>query len=175
MPRKPLAPTIPAEYIALRALPVPFTEAGKQDRTEKLAALVETMVPALAAVFDATNGKASSFTLGPSAAVQLAIDTEARLAALGVPKAERGGTVVTMSSGGPSANSYRYAAAGTSFSLRRDTKGSWSLVSCARIDVHPKQPARTLLRVSAAARDAIVRHALVGIEVAPSPADVPAA
>ena len=158
---------IPADYIKLRMTALGFEmPATKEARIERTVALVAAFRPALESAFSAVNGKADAFTLNASDAITLAIETEQRLAAMGVPKGDRSGVVVTMSSAGPDASAYKHRAIGTKFSLRRDSKGSWALVDVTRIDVFPKQTAKSLLTVSAAARDAIIRNAMDGIQVA---------
>lgn len=155
-------PAIPAAYIALRESRV-YTEAATAARKAELAAMLDSFKPALAAAFDAVNGRASSFTLGAADAVTLAIETESRLESLGVPKASRTGATVTCTSGGPSAKAYKYRAIGTRFTLRRSGKGDWTLTSVERVELHAKQSGRLALRVSSSARDAILRRAMDGI------------
>lgn len=166
-------PVIPAEFVAARMKPLTwsYTEAK---RAETLSGLLDGFRPALLAAFDAVNGRAGSFTLSTSDAINLAVETEERLAEMGVPKASRPGTVVTMSSAGPSASAYKYTATGTEFALRRNTKGDWLVERVARITVYPKQSSRTRLVVSQDARDAIVRRALDGIDTHPQPAAIAA-
>jgi hypothetical protein len=154
---KNTAPTIPAAYIDLRAKPRADVAA--------LSASLDTFRPALEEAFGAVNGRASSFTLGASDAIAAAIDAEHLLAVKGVPRTLRGGSSYTVSSSGPGANAYHHAAIGTRFTLVRDSKGSWKLDAVARINVFPKQPRRETLTVSPAARDAIHKAAMNGIDV----------
>ena len=152
---KNTAPTIPAAYITA----APSVDAAI------LAPMIDTFRPALRAAFTAVNGKADSFTLSSLDAMSAAIDAEKALATKGVPKALRAGTHYTVSSAGPGANAYKHGAIGTRFTLRRNSRGDWSLANVARIIVHPKHPGREYLTVTPAARDAIVRKALDGLAV----------
>lgn len=151
---KQTRPIMDAAYIAARIRGVP-----QVDLTEMSA----SFRPAIEAAFATANGRATSFSLGYSDAVDLAIETEQRLEKLGVAKALRGGAIVTRSSSGPSANAYKYAAIGTSFSLRRNNRGDYILENVRRISVHPKEAGRWHLTVTQAALDAITRSALAGI------------
>lgn len=157
-------PVIPAAYINARMRPLSWSYT-QDAKTRDLCELLETFEDAIVEAFRAANARASSFTLTSPEAVNLAVETEERLASLGVPKADRSGATITRSSAGPSANSYKYSAAGTSFTLRRNSKGDYELVEVKRITVYPRQAERTHLTVSEKARNAIVRHALDGISV----------
>ena len=120
--------------------------------------------PALVEAFRAANGKASAFALDHDAAIARAIAAERDLEKRGVPVALRAGCEVWEASAGPDAAAYRYDAVGTRFGLRRDSKGGWALISVERISVRPRQRGCVALRVTAAARDAIIRRALDGVE-----------
>jgi hypothetical protein len=160
-------PAVPAEYIALLSTPLyaGATDAAKAERAEAVVRMLDTFRPAIEARMAAVNGRATSHTLGASDVIAAARETEARLEKLGVPKKARGGAELVLSSSAPTAAAYKYRAIGTLVTLRRDTKGSWLLVEARRIEMQPKQSSRSTLRVSAEARDAIVRRALDGIEV----------
>jgi hypothetical protein len=108
--------------------------------------------PALADKFAQVNGKAESFTLQPSDALDTASWAEARLEALGVPKSARAGAEVVRESPGPVANAYKHGAIGTAYTLRRTSAGHYDLISISRVTVYPRQKAVRALRVSAAAR-----------------------
>jgi hypothetical protein len=176
MTKKTPTPRIPAAYIALIEKSAPlvarennilqYEKESLANYRAKIAALWAEFTPAIGAIFDAVNGKADSFTLRLTAALELAIDTERRLDAMGVPKAFRSGVEVYLSSAGPSASSYKYRAAGTEITLRRNSKGDYDLIKANRIEVSPKQASRSHITVSPAARDAIIRNALGGIIVA---------
>ena len=84
----------------------------------------------------------------------------------------RAGCEIWVQSGGPTAGAYKYSAPGTSFGLRRDASGGWELIAVERIAVLPKQRARTTLVVTAEAREAMIRHALEGVELRVEPAVV---
>jgi hypothetical protein len=166
--------TIPAAYITARiegptgiyrGCPEALRVEREAAHTSRLAPMLDAFLLAMADAFAAVNGKADSFTLSATDAINAAVDAEKMLADKGVPKASRGGTCYTVSSAGPSANAYRHAAIGTRYTLRRNTKGHWLLDSVDRISVYPKQTRRETLTVTPAARDAIVRHALAGIEI----------
>lgn len=173
MATKSKPPTISAAYINARMNAPPvwhgMPEAARRDieaaQAAKKAPLLAAFRPALEEAFTAVNGRAGSFTLCASDAIAAAIKAESTMAARGIPKVLRGGTCYTVSSAGPTANAYKYAAAGTSFTLRRDSKGAWALVEVVRTVVQPKQPAREYYTISPAARDALVRQALVGFAV----------
>jgi hypothetical protein len=158
---------IPSAWIALDHTPIPewLPEAQKQTRLEKRMAILESFQPALSDALAAINGRASSFTLTRNDVIRLAVETEARLEKLGVPKALRGGVVVTLTGAGPSANAYKYAAKGTAIELTRNSKGDWIMTKAAAIDVYPRQAAKSVLTVSAEARDRIVQRAMAGITV----------
>jgi hypothetical protein len=113
--------------------------------------------------FDQINGKADSFTLPASDALEAAAWAEARLDALGVPKSARAGAEVVRASEGPSANGYKYGAIGTTYTLRRTSAGHYDLVTIDRTTVYPKDKGLQALRVSEAARDAIHKKAMEGI------------
>ena len=121
--------------------------------------------PALADKFAQVNGKAESFTLQPSDALETASWAEARLEALGVPKSARAGVEVVRSSAGPTASAYKHGAIGTVYTLRRTSAGHYDLVSINRITVYPRQKGIKALRVSEAARDAICKKAMEGISL----------
>lgn len=163
---KNTTPTIPAAYTTTRDNgPATRSDASRAEHVATLGAMLDTFCPALIDAFAAVNGKADSFTLNSSDAITASIDAEKALASKGVPKALRAGTHYTVSSAGPAANAYKYGAIGTRFTLRRNTKGDWSLVSVERITVHPKQSGREYLTVTLAARDAIIRQALDGVAI----------
>ena len=176
---KTINPMIPAAYIALRSLDdpqphaQPWAVALKHQRTEQLSAMLAEFRPTLEAAFGAINGKASTFTLSASDAIALAVDTECRLAALAVPKVDRNKAEVMQRSAGPAASAYKNSAIGTAFTLRRDTKGNWLLAAVVRTEVFPKSPGSVRLTVSAAARDAIVKRALLGISTHMEPTNAP--
>ena len=113
--------------------------------------------------FNEINGKADSFTLPASDALEAAAWAEARLDALGVPKSARAGVEVVRASEGPSANAYKYGAIGTTYTLRRTSAGHYDLVTIDRTTVYPKDKGLQALRVSEAARDAIHKKAMEGI------------
>jgi hypothetical protein len=123
--------------------------------------------PALADKFAQVNGKAESFTLPASDALDTAAWAEARLEALGVPKPARAGVEVMRASGGPAAAAYKHSAIGTAYTLRRTSAGHYDLISIRRTAVHPRQQERKVLSVSAVARDAIHQKAMAGICLLP--------
>ncbi len=123
--------------------------------------------PALADKFSQVNGKAKSFTLPASDALEAAAWAEQRLEALGVPKSARAGVEVVRESGGPTANAYKHGAIGTAYTLRRTSAGHYDLISISRTTVWPRQKAVQALRVSEAARDAIHQKAMEGISLLP--------
>lgn len=125
--------------------------------------------------FRAVNGRASAFALDHDAAIARAIEAERDLEKRGVPVALRAGCEAWESSAGPDARAYKYAAAGTRYGLRRDSKGNWSLISVERISVRPCQRGKTWLVATPAARDAIIRRALDGVEAAQGAAQAQAA
>lgn len=131
--------------------------------------------PALVDAFRAVNGRASAFALDHDAAIARAIEAERDLEKRGVPVALRAGCEAWAASAGPEARAYEYGAVGTRYGLRRDSKGNWALISVERITVGPCQRGKTWLVATAAARDAIVRKALAGVEVAESAAPARAA
>lgn len=120
--------------------------------------------------FRAVNGRASAFALDHDAAIARAIEAERDLEKRGVPAALRAGCEAWGSSAGPDARAYKYDGVGTRYGLRRDTKGNWALISVERIAVSPSQRGKGWLVATPAARDAIVRRALDGVEVAESAA-----
>jgi hypothetical protein len=123
---------------------------------------------AMVDAFDEINGKADSFTLRASDALESAAWAEARLEALGVPKSARAGVEVARSSDGPSANAYKHGATGTAYTLRRTGAGHYDLVYIGRVTVYPRQKAVQALRVGEAARDAIHQKAMKGISLLPN-------
>ena len=159
MTKKTPIPRIPAAYIALAG------KAESDSQREKIKALWIECTPAIGAALESVNGTAKSFTLGINDVLALAIKTERRLDAMGVPKAARSGVEVYLSSAGPSASSYKYRAAGTEITLRRNRKGDYDLIKVNRIEVSPKQASRSHIAVSLVARDAIIRKALEGIVI----------
>jgi len=119
--------------------------------------------------FAEVNGRATSFTLDAHAALHAIEGAEKDLKRRGVPLKLRAGCEVWEQSAGPTANAYKYNAAGTSFGLRRDTTGGWELISVERITVAPRQRGRTTLVVTAEAREAMIRQALEGVELRVEP------
>lgn len=161
-------PTIPAAYVTerLRSVTWPY---DKDQQLVRLATMLGHFSGPVKEAFAEVNGKASSFTLGSTDAIELAVATERRLAEMGVPKAARAGVIVTQPSAGPTANAYKYDAVGTRFVLRRNSKGDYILQGVERITVWPREAGGINLVVSPAARDAIVNKALEGIETLPLP------
>jgi len=145
-------PRIPAAYLAIRA------KARCGDDT--------AFRPALEAAMRAVNGRADAFTLTASDAVDAAVDAEAAMARSGITKEHRSGIIVTVTSAGPAARAYKYAARGTQITLRRNSAGHWDLTSVTRVEVHPKQTRRTTIAISAAAADDVRRHAMHGYVIA---------
>lgn len=121
--------------------------------------------PAINKAFDEVNGTARAFTLSSHDAWHRVREAERDLEKRGVPQRDREGCEVWEQSGGPTANAYKYAAAGTRFGFRRDASGGWELIRVERISVSPKQKGRVWLRLTVPARDAMIRHALRGTEV----------
>lgn len=129
--------------------------------------------PALADKFAQVNGKAESFTLPASDALEAAAWAEQRLEALGVPKSARAGVEVVRESGGPTANAYKHGAIGTAYTLRRTSAGHYDLISISRTTVWPRQKAVQALRVSEIARDAIHQKAMDGISLLAAKQETP--
>jgi hypothetical protein len=163
-------PAVTAEYVALLATPVyaGAPESAHAQRAAEALRMLDGFLPAIEARLAEVNGRATSHTLGARDVVAAARETEARLEKLGVPKKARGGAELVLASRAPTASSYKYRAIGTFVTLRRDTEGNWMLVEARRLEMHPKQSSASTLRVSAEARDAIVRRAMAGIVVLPA-------
>lgn len=121
--------------------------------------------PEMNEAFAEANGTARSFTLSAHDAWHRVREAERDLERRGVPQRDREGCEVWEQSAGPTANAYKYAAAGTRFGFRRDATGGWELIRVERISVSPKQRGRVWLRLTVPARDAMIRHALQGTEV----------
>lgn len=127
---------------------------------------VAPLRPPVEAALEAVNGKALSFTIAAFAEViEIALEAEERLAAKGIKKANRVGTVVKYRPAGPSANGYRYAAATTFLTLERTT-GGWWLTAVERDTVQPKQSECFDLIITPAAHDDVIRAAMAGLRVA---------
>lgn len=157
-----------AERVALLERALVDARTRHEDEKDRIwAALVDA--------FRAANGRASAFALDHDAAIARAIEAERDLEKRGVPVALRAGCEAWESSAGPDARAYKYDAAGTRYGLRRDSKGNWALISVERITVAPCQRGKRWLVATPAARDAIVRKALDGVEVAESAAPAQAA
>lgn len=145
-----------------------WLDAAKTRLDEALAESERVCTPiwrAMREKFDSVNGRASSFTLDAHAALELAEFAEKRLDRLGVPQALRAGCEAWEQSAGPTARAYEYSAIGTRLGLRRDGSGGWELIAVQRTSVRPKQSGRKSLVVTTAAQEAIIRHALEGVEV----------
>ena len=87
------------------------------------------------------------------------------MARSGIPLALRGGAIVRARHAGPSAKAYKWPAKATIVTLTRDTKGQWFLTSIAATTVYPKGAAVMEVDISPAARDAVIKHAMVGFTV----------
>jgi hypothetical protein len=120
--------------------------------------------PEMNEAFAGANGKARSFTLSARDAWHRVREAERDLEKRGVPQKDRAGCEVWEASAGPSANAYKHCALGTRFGFRRDSSGGWELIRVERIYVAPTQKDRVWLRLTVAARDAMIRRALEGTE-----------
>jgi hypothetical protein len=120
--------------------------------------------PEMNEAFTEANGTARSFTLSAHDAWHRVREAERDLETRGVPQRDREGCEVWEASGGPTASAYKYSAPGTRFGFRRDASGGWELIRVERIYVAPKQRGRFWLKLTVAARDAMIRHALEGTE-----------
>ena len=109
------------------------------------------------------NGRATSHTIRAcSEVIAIADAAEDMLSAL--PKAERAGATLVHTPAGPSAKSYKYAAATTRlFMERRST--SWFLTSAERAEVYPRAPQRDVMTISTDQRDEIARRAVAEFNI----------
>lgn len=121
------------------------------------------------------NGKASAHCYNSATEIHaVAADAETRLAKSGVTLANRAGTVVVAESAVPTAKAYaRHSrqALATRVTMERNTAG-WMLTSVERVYRYtgPGGDESVRVKVSAAARDDIVRAALKGYTVKTAPA-----
>ena len=76
-----------------------------------------------------------------------------------LPKAERAGATLVHTPAGPSAKSYKYAAATTRLFMHRRATG-WFLISAERAEVYPRAPQRDVMTISTDQRDEIARRAV---------------
>jgi hypothetical protein len=110
------------------------------------------------AVLAEANGKATSHTIRSWVVVDsIATDAESRLSAL--PKAERAGATLVHTPAGPSAKSYKYAAATTRLRMERRASG-WFLTSAERAEVYPRAQQRDSMTITPEQRDEIARRAV---------------
>ena len=92
---------------------------------------------AIEAALKTANGRATAHTYTRAADITyLARAAEAKLEALGVPKAMRAGAAMTATSGSKLPNAYKYTAQATVVRLIRKGAG-WYLESAAATDLHP--------------------------------------
>ena len=115
------------------------------------------------AALDAANGKATSHTIRSWVLVDsIATDAEDMLSAL--PKADRKGATLVHVPAGPSASSYKYAAATTRIVIERRATG-WFLISADRAEVYPRAPQRDVMTISSEQRDEIARRAVAEFNI----------
>jgi len=131
----------------------------------------------IAAFLLAVNGRATAHTYITAAhMVECATHAEARLEALGIPKALRAGAESIQQSGDKLPNAYKYCATTTVVTLRRHSAG-WYLVAAVRSDLWPRHRPMSVLRLTseqdAHAVRVLRRRYFVQEEVALSP--IPAA
>jgi hypothetical protein len=161
-PPPPPPPRIPAEYLRLRLEVLPHAARPGWHRYDVAAqALLDPARDAIARLLVAAMGRAAHSGLTVGEVVDAAIGAERRLADGGVPRELRAGAIHRQTSAG------RCLAPrlGTRIALQRTADGDWDLVEAERITIAPNQPAFVLLEVSEAARDALLRKAMAGIEV----------
>ena len=133
---------------------------------KEIANMREPLVSPIEDALRGVNGKAERHAITLFTEVEsIARQAESLLDARGVTQKNRVGAVVEHRPGGPSANSYKYAAATTTVRLVRVGDG-WRFDRANRSEVYPKQPELFRLTISEAARDDIMRAALDGIAVA---------
>ena len=109
------------------------------------------------------NGRATSHTIRAcSEVIAIADAAEDMLSAL--PKAERAGATLVHTPAGPSAKSYKYAAATTRLFMHRRATG-WFLISAERAEVYPRAPQRDAMTISTDQRDEIARRAVAEFNI----------
>jgi hypothetical protein len=115
------------------------------------------------AMLDEANGRATSHTIRAcSDVIAIADAAEDMLSAL--PKAERAGATLVHTPAGPSAKSYKYAAATTCLRMERRSTG-WFLTSADRAEVYPRAPQRDSMTITPEQRDEIARRAVSGFNI----------
>ena len=103
---------------------------------------------AIVAALKAANGKATAHTYTRAVDIAaLARTAEAKLEALGIPKAMRAGAAMMATSGSKLPNAYKYAAQATIVRLIRKGAG-WYLESAGATDLHPGSTPAERLRLT---------------------------
>ena len=135
------------------------------DKAEEMQTLFARLVAALAAV----NGRASQFTITRAVELRdIADDAESIMDRAGLAEKYRVGAEVVHVPAGPAAKAYKHAAISTRVTLARKAGGVWVLANVERVDVYPRQKARTAVHISQEAADAVMRNALAPFTVRPA-------
>ena len=146
-----------------------WIDAEKARLTGEIHALMEAIDAPVNAALTAVNGRASSFTITSGTEVRIhAREAEAVLERAGIPQAERIGTIADVVPAGPGAKAYKYAVASTRITLQRGAKGAWFLTGVVRCERYPTDKGGSIVTISEAARDSVVRHALAPFVIRPA-------
>jgi hypothetical protein len=142
---------------------------ARPETCEPLRAENAKLAPAVNTALAAVNGRATAFRVTSwTEVLALANRAENILEARGVPKPLRAGTRCVFRAPGPVAKAYKY---NVTVSLLRLERGAadWYLVAIETDSARPGAPECFRLEVPLAAHDAIVAHALRGIDVVSLP------
>lgn len=121
----------------------------------------------------AVNGRATAFAVTDAELVaKFGMLAESRLEEMHVVVSDRNGATATYNPAGPSANSYKYAAASTLITLSRQA-GKWYITNIEKSRVWPRQPERFNVRITDKAADNLEKRVMAafGREMSPAHKD----
>ena len=159
---------IPAEYIREMLGRAHVARYGKNTEDEAAWRRIDLHAqfsPRLREAFGAVNGRADSFTISATEAINRVVEAEKKMDEYDIPQIHRVGSELLMMSAGPSANAYKYVAIGTKAQFTRLRNGDWELTHVVRIDVHPKQRGVNDLYMTEAAHQKIAETAMKGFRL----------
>jgi hypothetical protein len=129
----------------------------------RVGAMAEASRSAIQAALDASNGKATAFTIHDARdIVDVADKADDRLRHAGITEAETVGTIVTYRPRGPSANAYKNSAISTLVTIQK-TQSGWYLVGVQRTTVYPRNSERITVNAKDKAVLAAARRLMKGI------------
>ena len=162
MPKQPTLWVIsPAALAVKKRSKVNLPQHMKDKIAGEIAADWQATESAIAAALAAVNGRATQFTITCAGQLRdIAAEAEAIMDRAGLAEKYRVGADVAHVPAGPYANAYKHAAISTRVTLTRKAGGAWTLAKAERVDVWPREKARTAVHISPAAAGAVARNAL---------------